>query len=503
MVNGSPTKTEMVDSAGGRSQIAQLTAAAIVVVVLLFLTGPLAYMPNAVLAAVVFLIGLRLVDYRGMADILRVRPGEFAVAAVTAATVVVVGVEQGIILAMALSIIEHIYHSYRPYDRLLTRRPTASGPSPSKARRPGCAPGLVVYRFGAEPVLRECDPVHRGDHGASSRPARPAAPLVRASSASAIADVDYSRRRLAPPGPRGARSDAASRWCCAMSTRRAGAARRLRPDGQDRRRRTSIESRRRRASRRIGQRPAATGGAPAGGGGTGTVTGEATAIDRRVSRRPMTSRPTRGAVARRASPRGRGCRGAQSAWQPAADRPDPVALLRESQAPTRMPDLVPVRYGRMSVSPFTFYRGAALPMAADLAAAPSSGIVVQLCGDAHLSNFGLFASPERDLLFDINDFDETLPRAVRMGPQATGGEPVVAARVAGFAAHDGHTRSIAPSARIATRMAAYATMRAIEVYYARCPCGILDVRRQARPPDDRSRRSSPPRSTTRSTSCPS
>jgi MFS superfamily sulfate permease-like transporter len=123
VVNGSPTKTEMVDSAGGRSQVSQLTAGVIVAAVLLFLTGPLAYMPNAVLAAVVFLIGLRLVDYRGMAAIARVRPGEFAVAFITAVTVVVVGVEQGIILAMALSIIEHIYHSYRPYDTLVGRSP--------------------------------------------------------------------------------------------------------------------------------------------------------------------------------------------------------------------------------------------------------------------------------------------------------------------------------------------------------------------------------------------
>ena len=151
VVNGSPTKTEMVDSAGGRTQIAQLTAAAIVVVVLLFLTGPLAYMPNAVLASVVFLIGLRLVDYKGMADIYRLRKGEFAVAAITAAVVVVVGVEQGIILAMALSIVEHIYHSYRPYDTLL-RRDRATGAIETRAARRDAkqsAPGLAVYRFGA------------------------------------------------------------------------------------------------------------------------------------------------------------------------------------------------------------------------------------------------------------------------------------------------------------------------------------------------------------------
>jgi SulP family sulfate permease len=153
VVNGSPTKTEMVDSAGGRTQVSQLTAAAIVVVVLIFLTGPLAYMPNAVLATVVFIIGLRLIDYRGMNDILKVRQGEFAVAAITAATVVVAGVEQGIILAMFLSILEHIYHSYRPHDTLVVRdgrgelRSAAVGLPGSPAEE--IEPGMVLYRFGS------------------------------------------------------------------------------------------------------------------------------------------------------------------------------------------------------------------------------------------------------------------------------------------------------------------------------------------------------------------
>ncbi len=149
VVNGSPTKTEMVDSGGGRSQISQLTAGAVVALVLLFLTGPLAYMPNAVLAAVVFLIGVRLIDYRGMAAIWKVRPGEFAVAFATAAIVVVVGVEQGIILAMLLSIFEHIYHSYRPYDTLVALTADGTpGPVPI-ADRTEALPGLVIYRFGA------------------------------------------------------------------------------------------------------------------------------------------------------------------------------------------------------------------------------------------------------------------------------------------------------------------------------------------------------------------
>src|SRR6476619_7449072 len=95
-------------------------------------------------------------------------------------------------------------------------------------------------------------------------------------------------------------------------------------------------------------------------------------------------------------------------WEPAADRPAPVTLL-EAQNATREPDLVPVRHGRMMVSPFTFYRGAAKIMATDLAGTPTAGLTSQLCGDAHLSNFGVFASPERRLVFDLNDFDETLP----------------------------------------------------------------------------------------------
>ena len=114
-------------------------------------------------------------------------------------------------------------------------------------------------------------------------------------------------------------------------------------------------------------------------------------------------RAARGKATRAAVPRE-----SHAAFDPPRDRPDPVALLEDQNA-TREPGLVPVRHGRMMVSPFTFYRGAAKIMAADLKDTPTAGLNVQLCGDAHLSNFGLFASPERELLFDLNDFDETLP----------------------------------------------------------------------------------------------
>src|SRR6476660_9947925 len=111
----------------------------------------------------------------------------------------------------------------------------------------------------------------------------------------------------------------------------------------------------------------------------------------------------RGREARRSVPRS-----AHGDWAPADTRPDPVAVLA-AQAASRVQELVPIRYGRMLVSPFTFYRGAAAIMAADLAATPDSGIVVQACGDAHISNFGAFAAPDRRLVFSPNDFDETLP----------------------------------------------------------------------------------------------
>ena len=169
-------------------------------------------------------------------------------------------------------------------------------------------------------------------------------------------------------------------------------------------------------------------------------------------------------------------------WRPAPDRPDPVALLLE-QAADRMPGLVPVRHGRMAVSPFTYFRGAALPMAADLAATPASGLVVQLCGDAHLSNFGLFASPERNLVFDINDFDETLHGPFEWDVKRLAASLVVAGRSRGFDAHAArHAVHLAVRA-YRERMAAYAGMRAIDVYYARVDVdGILAyVDKRARP----------------------
>jgi sulfate permease, SulP family len=148
VVNGSPTKTEMVASAGGRSQLSQLTTTAVVLVVLLFLTGPLQYLPVAMLAAVVFLIGIELIDVRGMRAVFRARKDEFVIALLTAAAVVFVGVEQGIVLAMALSLIDHLRYSYNPRNVVL--QPLGPERWRSCAARAGerTLDGLIVYRFG-------------------------------------------------------------------------------------------------------------------------------------------------------------------------------------------------------------------------------------------------------------------------------------------------------------------------------------------------------------------
>jgi uncharacterized protein (DUF2252 family) len=155
-----------------------------------------------------------------------------------------------------------------------------------------------------------------------------------------------------------------------------------------------------------------------------------------------------------------------SGWRPAVDRPDPVALLEE-QNTTREPDLVPVRHGRMMVSPFTFYRGAAKVMAADLAATPVAGLGAQLCGDAHLSNFGAFASPERILLFDLNDFDETLPGPFEYDVKRMAASFTIAARNNGFSKADTRAATLASVRAYREAMAGFAQMRTMDIWYAR------------------------------------
>jgi len=171
-------------------------------------------------------------------------------------------------------------------------------------------------------------------------------------------------------------------------------------------------------------------------------------------------RAARGKAARGVAPRE-----IHATFDPPAGRPDPVRLL-ESQARTRVPELVPVRYGRMMVSPFTYYRGAALPMASDLATTPRSGLIVQACGDAHLSNFGLFASAERNLVFDVNDFDETLPAPWEWDIKRLAASLEVAARENGFDRRDRRTILLAAVARYRQAMRTFAGQANLDVWYA-------------------------------------
>ena len=159
-------------------------------------------------------------------------------------------------------------------------------------------------------------------------------------------------------------------------------------------------------------------------------------------------------------------RSSHAQWAPPADRPDPVAVL-EQQARTRVPDLIPIRYGRMIASPFSYFRGAAAPMAWDLAHTPTTDIRVQACGDAHLLNFGMYAAPDRRLVFDVNDFDETLPAPFEWDVKRLAASFAVAAREHGYKDRDAHTAARLTVRSYRTKMASYAAMRFVDVWYSR------------------------------------
>ena len=161
-------------------------------------------------------------------------------------------------------------------------------------------------------------------------------------------------------------------------------------------------------------------------------------------------------------------------WKPPKNRRDPIGLLHESNE-GRIPELIPVRYGRMAQSPFTFFRGSAAVMAADLASTPKSGLVVQACGDAHLLNFGGFATPERNIIFDINDFDETLTAPWEWDIKRLAASVVIAARHLRLADSDAAKAARDTVCSYRERMAGYASIRALDVWYDR-----IDVERLAR-----------------------
>jgi sulfate permease, SulP family len=190
VVNGSPTKTEMVDSAGGKSQLASIVTAGIVLIVLLFLTVPLSYLPNAVLAAIVFTIGIRLIDINGMKNILARRPAEFGVALLTALTVIFISVAWGIMIAIALSILVHLRHSYHPINVLLAKTPQGEWKSAPPASGEQAAPGLAIYCFGAN--LYYANESHITEEILDL--VKKASPRLKwfCLSASMISDVDYS-----------------------------------------------------------------------------------------------------------------------------------------------------------------------------------------------------------------------------------------------------------------------------------------------------------------------
>ena len=223
VVNGSPTKTEMADEAKSKTQVAMLTMAVTVAIVLLFLTKPLQYMPNAVLAAVVFVIGVKLVDIAHMREILRLRRDEFVIAAVTAVVVVGVGVEQGIILAIVLSLLDHVRRHYQPHDSVITR--DAQGRSVSIAATPGRAhrAGSRRLPLRGRAVLRERGALHRGGARARGRPraaamVRPARRRHRRRRLHRRQDAGRARRAARASATSSSRSPTPDAPCCPNST---------------------------------------------------------------------------------------------------------------------------------------------------------------------------------------------------------------------------------------------------------------------------------------------
>ena len=183
-------------------------------------------------------------------------------------------------------------------------------------------------------------------------------------------------------------------------------------------------------------------------------------LDTGLGRMTPAERAARGKEARAAVPRD-----SHAVFDPPPGRPDPVGLLEE-QAKSRVPELVPVRRGRMMVSPFTFYRGAALPMASDLSHTPVSGLAVQACGDAHLSNFGIFGSAERRLVFDVNDFDETTPGPWEWDVKRLAASLEVAGRGNGFGGKDRREIVTAAVASYRQAMRTFTGMTNLDIWYA-------------------------------------
>ena len=192
-------------------------------------------------------------------------------------------------------------------------------------------------------------------------------------------------------------------------------------------------------------------------------------LDTSLARLTPAERAERGKAARAAVPRE-----SHAEFDPPPDRPDPLGLLEE-QAKARVPELVPIRWGRMMASPFTYYRGAALPMASDLAATPVSGLAVQACGDAHLSNFGMFGSAERRLVFDVNDFDETLPGPWEWDVKRLAASMEVAARDNSFAGKDRREIVAATVASYRRAMRHFAGMTNLDIWYARADMDMVQA----------------------------
>ena len=449
-VAGGLSQSSVNDKAGARTPLALVFASVTIGVCLLFLTGLLANLPTVVLAAIVLVAVKGLVNVRELRHVWRVSRFEFGVSMVAFAAVLLLGILDGVMVAAVVSLLLLIRRTAHPHVAFLGRIPgTRSYSDLERSPDNEAVPGALLVRVEAALLYFNVEHVReavwQGIRSASRTP-----PDGRLRPLLVAHGRPLGRPHARDPAGGACRSGARScgSWGRAPSVRDI-----LRAEGLEERvgpidRRLSLAD----VVDEFQGEP--TNGVRPGGG---------VPMSPKAKKSQATSSPAEryaaGKALRKACPRE-----SHGTWKAPAGRAGAVEMVLAAEK-GRMPELLPLRHGRMVRSAFTFYRGSALPMAADLATTPVSGLRVQCCGDAHLSNFGGFATPERRIIFSINDLDETLPAPWEWDVKRLGASFVVACRDAGH--KDSVAREVVTTCICAYReaMAGYGKMRTLEVWY--------------------------------------
>ena len=501
-VDGSLSKTSVADAAGQKTQMASLLNAGLVLLTILFLASIFEDLPTAVLGAVVIDAMVGLVTFKELRRYYRVDRWDWVFFMGAMAGILCVGIIAGIVIGVVLSLLLLIARSSRTPVRALGREPH-SGVYHELDHRADLetTPGVLVVRIDGPLFFADADAFRAGVRQLMEENGSPTRVVIDAESVH-LSDTDGAD--ILTQLAREFRADNASLALAHVHPevielwRRAGVVdaigedsvyesieeaveqvTSLSPQSANVSGRSLSMADVEHAKKKDIARPAEASKGGSGGEGNG---------------RDLRPKQTRQAGRRRSAPesgldnasslnvgvgltpaeraargkhaRAEVLRSSHADWEPAANRRDPIELLEE-QAATRLQELLPIRYARMLVSPFTFFRGGAYLMAADLADTPRTGLQTQLCGDAHLSNFGGFAAPDRRLVFGLNDFDETLPGPFEWDVKRLVASFAVAGRDRGFDEKERHAVNVEASRSYREAMAAFAGMRKLDVWYAR------------------------------------